>query len=87
MTKHEFLRTFYCYEALGYFGDDFIKGLKIISKYTDKIVMPLKSSTLAKVAIEDLLNNISFSDIRELHNRDWTIEDETYLIYKDEGCK
>lgn len=82
MTKLEFLNNFYCYEALGYYGNDLDKGLKIISKCTDKIIKPLKSNIHAKVLIEDLLEKINSSDIKELHNRDWIIENE-YLIYKD----
>lgn len=79
MTRLEFLNNFYCYEALGYFGNDLDKGLKIISKCTDKII---KSDIHVKVLIKDLLEKINSSDIKELHNRDWIIENE-YLIYKN----
>lgn len=79
MTRLEFLNNFYCYEALGYFGNDLDKGLKIISKCTDKII---KSDIHVKVLIKDLLEKINSSDIKELHNRDWVIENE-YLIYKN----
>ena len=80
MTEERFIELMRKDNCSSWEGDNAYLGLRIIAKYTDKIVQGANHDILYSEDISKLIEKgITEEEVLELRKLNWMVEDNTYL--------